>query len=165
MPALIPPGETGGAGGHSGPAADDPYAPFRPRWGVWVPRVLSIVVLLGFGAAAATIPGEQWTVLDRLFLFGLGAAIAGLLFRYSRIEARPSTTGLIVRNLFLTRRLTWAEIVRIQFGGGAPWVSLDLADTDTLAVMAIQKADGAYGRAAAARLAALLEFHTEQPPG
>lgn len=40
-------------------------------------------------------------------------------------------------------------------------MSLELTDTDTVAVMAIQKADGAHGRAMAARLAALIEFHGE----
>ena len=119
---------------HSRPSGkDEPYAPFRPRWGVRVPRVMAILVFAGFTYAAATIPGATWTVLDRIFLFAVGFGIAGLLFRYSRIEARPSPTGLVVRNIFLTRRLTWAEIVRMQFSGGAPWVSLDLADTDTVA--------------------------------
>lgn len=138
---------------------DDPYAPFRPRWGFRVPRVMAIVVFVAAAVGGATIPGTAWSIVDRLFFFALGAMIAGLLWRYSRIEAKPSKQGLVVRNLFLTRRLTWEEIVRMQFGGGAPWVSLDLADTDTVAVMAIQKADGAHGRALAARLAALIEFH------
>lgn len=142
---------------------DDPYATFRPRWGLRVPRVTAIVVFVAAAVGGATIPGLDWSIVDRLFFFALGAMIAGLLWRYSRIEARPSKQGLVVRNLFLTRRLAWEEILRMQFGGGAPWVSLDLADTDTVAVMAIQKADGAHGRAMAARLAALIEFHGEPP--
>ena len=55
---------------------------------------------------------------------------------------RPDAEGLVVRNLFTTRAGV-AEIVGVQFAGGAPWVTLDLDDTDTVAVMAIQKADGA----------------------
>ena len=39
-----------------------------------------------------------------------------------------------------TGRLTWAQVLRVQFGDGAPWVTLDLDDTDQLAVMAIQRA-------------------------
>lgn len=145
---------------------DDPYAPFRPRWGARVPRALSIVLFVASAAAAATIPGTEWTLLDRLYLFALGAAISALLWRYSMIEARPSRDGLTVRNLFVTRRLDWPLVVRMQFGGGAPWVGLDLSDGDTVAVMAIQKADGAHGRAMAARLAALIEFHSAaEPPG
>ena len=58
------------------------------------------------------------------------------------VIATPSREGLTVRNLVLTRTLEWPEIIGIQFGGGEPWVSLDLLDGDTLAVMAIQKADG-----------------------
>lgn len=122
---------------------------------------MAIIVFAAFAYAGATIPGTEWTILDRIFLFSVGLAISGLLYRYSRIEARPSQSGLVVRNIFLTRRLVWEQIVRMQFSGGAPWVSLDLDDTDTVAVMAIQKADGAHGRAQAARLAALIEFHGE----
>lgn len=146
----------------AGVSRDDPYAPFRPRWGHRVPRTLSIIVLVLSAIGAATIPGADWTILDRLFFFGLGAAMAALLWRYARIEARPSRSGLVVRNLFITRDLVWEQILRMQFGGGAPWVSLDLSDTDTVAVMAIQKADGEHGRVQARRLAALLEYHGEQ---
>lgn len=138
----------------------DPYAPFRPGWGRVVPLVSSVAVLAVAAAGALTIPGEQWTPLDRGFLFLLGLAASALLLRYGLIEARPSPAGLVVRNLLTTRRLEWAEILRMQFGRGAPWVTLDLADTDVVAVMAIQKADGARGRANAARLAALLRYHS-----
>jgi hypothetical protein len=62
-----------------------------------------------------------------------------------------------VRNLVITRRLEWAQIVSVEFGGGAPWVSLDLDDLDTVAVMAIQKADGAFGEQEASRLVALVQ--------
>ena len=147
------------------PRRDDPYATFRPRWGKRVPRTFAVIVLVATAFAAATIPGVEWTILDRLFFFLLGAATAGLLWRYSIIEARPTREGLRVRNLFSTRQLSWAEIMRVQFGGGAPWASLDLSDTDTVPVMAIQKADGAHARAMAARLAALVEYHGDAPEG
>lgn len=146
-----PPTNAGGA---------DPYRPFRPRWGRVVPLVFSVVALIGFALAAIFIPGEAWTVLDRLFLFAVGAAIFGVLLRYGLIEARPSTEGIRVRNLFTTRTLVWEQIVRMQFGRGAPWVTLDLDDTDTVPVMAIQKADGAHGRAMASRLSALVSYHS-----
>lgn len=144
---------------------DDPYAPMRPRWGRRVPRVFSVVVLVAFTFAAVTIPGSLWTVLDRTFLFLVGAAIAGVLLRYSLIEARPDRRGLFVRNLFSSRRIDWEEIVSVRFGGGDPWVSLDLTDTDTVAVMGIQKADGSHGRALASRLAALVDHHGRESTG
>ena len=71
-----------------------------------------------------------------------------------------------MRNLVLTRTLTWPEVVGIQFGGGEPWVTLDLEDGDTVAVMAIQKADGAVAGREASRLAALIQaFGEASEPG
>jgi hypothetical protein len=66
-----------------------------------------------------------------------------------------------VRNLVLTRTLEWAEVVGVQFGGGEPWVTLDLEDGDTVAVMAIQKADGDVSGREASRLAALVQAFGE----
>lgn len=141
------------------PASSDPYAVFRPRWGTRVPTVMAVVVLVAFAAAAITMPSASWLVTDRLFLFALGAATSWFLSRFARIEARPSEKGLVVRNLFLTRQLEWSQVLRLQFGGGAPWASIDTTDAETIAVMAIQKADGERAQRQAARLAALIEHH------
>ena len=103
----------------------------------------------------------RWGLPDRIMLFGLGVVIAALAWRYASIIAVPSREGLRVRNLVLTRSLEWPEIVGIQFGGGEPWVSLDLLDGDTLAVMAIQKADGEVAGREASRLAALVQAFGE----
>ena len=137
----------------------DPYAVFRPRWGTRVPTIMAVVVLVAFAVAAVTIQGDNWMITDRVFLFVLGVAISWFLSRFARIEARPSESGLVVRNLFLTRRLEWGQILRLQFGGGAPWASIDTSDADTVAIMAIQKADGEHAQRQAARLAALIEHH------
>jgi hypothetical protein len=119
--------------------------------------------LLLFGLIAVIMPEQdgRWGVPDRIMLFGLGVVIAALAWRYASIIAVPSREGLRVRNLVLTRSLEWAEIVGIQFGGGEPWVSLDLLDGDTLAVMAIQKADGEVAGREASRLAALVQAFGE----
>lgn len=140
----------------------------RPKWGRGVARVSAAIVLAGFVFGAIAIPGAEgqkrdWGVGDRLLIAASGVLIAWLLWRFGTIEARPDKEGLLVRNLITTRRLSWPQIIRVQFGGGAPWAMLDLDDTETLAVMAIQKADGAHGRALAARLAALIQVHARAP--
>ena len=140
--------------------AADPYATFRPRRGRVVPAVVAVIVLIAFGFAAATIPGTNWMIWDRLFLFAVGCAIAWFLSRFIGIQARPSAEGLTIRNLFITSRYEWNEILRMQFGGGSPWAYLDLASTETVAVMAIQKADGDLAQREAARMAALIEYHS-----
>ena len=97
---------------------------------------------------------------DRLGIVLVAAAIACMLSRFARLEAVPGTSGLRVRNVLFTRRLAWAEIVAVQFGGGNPWAQLDLTDGDTLAVMAVQRADGERAVGEARRLATLVALHS-----
>ena len=150
-------------------AAPDALAPFRPRRGRAVALGVAWASLAVFGAIAVVMPAQadgRWGLGDRLMFFGLGVAIAVVAWRYASIAAVPSREGLVVRNLLLTRTLAWPEVVGIQFGGGEPWVSLDLEDGDTVAVMAIQKADGAVSDREASRLAALVQaFGEAAEPG
>jgi len=152
------------------PAADTAaWAPFRPRRGRGVALGVVWTSLAVFGIIAVVMPAQvdgRWGLGDRLMFFGLGVAIAFLAWRYASIIAVPSRAGLVVRNLVLTRTLEWAEVVGIQFGGGEPWVTLDLEDGDTVAVMAIQKADGPLAGREASRLAALVQaFGEAREPG
>ena len=71
----------------------------------------------------------------------------------------PDDAGLTVRNLMLTRTVTWDEIIEVRFPDGAPWVTLELDDGDELAVMAIQRADGQLARDEALRLARIVDRH------
>ena len=143
------------------PREQSAFAPFRPRRGRVVSTVFAALSLAVFSLIAVLLPGAdaggQWRLGDRLFFAGVGLAIAALLWRYATIRATPTREALTVRNLFTTRTVPWRSVVDLRFAGGDPWVTLELDDTDTLAVMAVQKADGAYGRAEASRLAALIQ--------
>ncbi|MGG5257313.1 PH domain-containing protein [Phycicoccus avicenniae] len=138
----------------AGPA---PAAPFRPRRGRVVPLVVAgtfvvicAAVAVGMGVSGAWGPGDQVA----LVVFGL--LVAAFLSRYAAIRAVAGPDGLTVRNLMSTRTVGWDEIVDVRFPDGDPWVSLELADTDVLAVMAVQRVDGEEGRAEARRLAGLV---------
>jgi hypothetical protein len=111
------------------------------------------VVAIGMGAAG------EWQVGDQLALVGLGLGLAAFLGRYASIKAVPDGVGLTVRNLMLTRTVSWDEIVEVRFPDGAPWVTLELDDTDEVAVMAIQRADGQLAREEALRLARIVDRH------
>lgn len=135
--------------------------PFRPRmarrfaWGM-------IAVILAFlvGLLIASVTWLRgWGPVDWVLAIGFFGAGAWFVHRQATVSAIPTPEGLTVRNLLVTRHVTWEEIVRISFAHGRPWVSLDLADGDTLAVMAIQGADGEYGREEARRLASLVAEH------
>ena len=137
-----------------------PEPPFRPRRGRVLPLVMATiavgvctVVAIGMGAAG------EWQVGDQLALVGLGLGLAAFLGRYASIKAVPDGVGLTVRNLMLTRTVSWDEILEVRFPDGAPWVTLELDDTDELAVMAIQRADGQLARDEALRLARIVDRH------
>ena len=142
------------------PTPADTEATFRPRRGRFLPLVMAgvavvvcTIVAIGMGAAG------EWQVGDQLALVGLGLAMAAFLGRYASIKAVPDGAGLAVRNLMLTRTVTWDEVIEVRFPDGAPWVTLELDDGDELAVMAIQRADGRLGRDEAMRLARIVDRH------
>lgn len=145
-------------------ADGDPFAPFIPRRGRAVAYGAGVACLLLFTVIALLMPGgpNGYGPADRALLIGCGLLIAGLMARYASIRAVPDEEGITVRNLFLSRRIRWADIEEVRFGGGTPWVSLPLVDGDEVAVMAIQRADGVRSIGEASRLAGLVEAY--RPP-
>ncbi|MEI2764666.1 MAG: PH domain-containing protein [Dermatophilaceae bacterium] len=138
----------------------DPFEVFRPRRGRYVATALAVASVAVFTGIGLVIPDNalmQWGVGDRFFFASIGWVLAAVFWRYATIKAVPDREGLVVRNLFLTRRLPWAQIVGMQFGHGMPWPSLELSDTDQVAVMGIQRADGPRSLTEASRLAALIQ--------
>lgn len=137
---------------------NDPYHPFRPR--------LARVVTLAIGAVVVLLTvvlllvSQQLPALDKAGFGGLALLIAWFCWRQADVRAVPDADGLTVRNLVVHRRLAWADIVSVRFGQGRPWVQLDLVDGDTLPVMGIQRADGAFADGEARRLATLVARHT-----
>lgn len=143
------------------PDSRDPFRPFRSRRGRAVATVLgvgSLVIFVGMAVFLRADAGlTDWHVVDRVGMALIGVAIAAMCWRYATVCALPSREGLVVRNLLTTRRLEWPQVLRVQFADGAPWVTLELDDTDTVAVMAIQRADGPTSATEASRLAALVQ--------
>jgi hypothetical protein len=140
---------------------DELTAPFRPRLARVVTLGLAVLVLAA--TAAIILAMSVLSTGDRVGFALVGGLIAWFLWRQASVVAKVDDGGLTVRNLVFTRRLEWAEIVSVRFGSGRPWVQLDLSDGDTLAVMGIQRADGAFADAEARRLATLVAMHTATP--
>jgi hypothetical protein len=147
-------------------AAERLHAPLRPRRGRIAGWVSAIAVVLVLGVPALALnrsgPGE-WTWIDRGGILAVVVVVAGGLLRLAAVRAVPGERGVTVHNLVVTRDLVWTQIVTVRFGGDSPWAVLDLDDGDTLAVMGVQRADGAYGRAEAERLATLVALHSGTP--
>lgn len=140
------------------PTPPGAYARFAPRRVRAVSWVLAAAVMVMCAWLAFFVVGrvEWW---DRAGFLLVGAAIAAFLVRQATVRADPSPTALRVRNLGGARTVAWEDISQVRWGGGLPWVQLDLDDGETLGVMAVQRADGASADAEAARLAALAAAH------
>ncbi len=172
------PGHGADAGNGSGPAGggtadgsttdgsttdeteQDPFAVFRPKRGRVVAITLAIAAIVIFTFIGVFINASRihdFQVSDRVLLASIGWILAALFWRYATIRAVPTREGLTVRNLFTTTRVTWPQVVAMQFGGGMPWPTLELNDTETLAVMAIQRSDGPRSVEEARRLYALVK--------
>lgn len=149
-----------GAGATRG---NGPLRPFRPRAARLVCLPLAVSSFVFLAAIAVRLPqitGGTGGLGDRVGFLLVGAGIAWFLLREAGVRAEPDETGLTVRNLMRRHRLDWPQIVSVRFGPDRPWVQLDLADGTTLAVMAVQRADGARARAEARRLATLVAHFT-----
>lgn len=129
------------------------------------------VVLLGCGVFAFTAITTVALLLDTLsagertsfvFVAALFLAVLGLL---SRPRVTATRDGVTVVNLTTTRRLEWAEIIRVNLRPGDPWVRLDLADGTSLPAMGIQPGIAREQAIADARaLRALTEAHGTGTP-
>lgn len=148
--------------------AEELHRPFRPRAARRVSQALGVLTVAGALAIiilVPQVPGFVFTPADQAGTACLALIILWLLWRQGGVRALPDEAGLTVRNIVYTRTVEWAEIVAVNFGSGNPWVQLDLSDGDTLAVMAIQRADGAQGVAEARRLATLVALHEPRANG
>ncbi|MFJ4012573.1 PH domain-containing protein [Streptomyces sp. NPDC090026] len=102
------------------------------------------IVLLTVGAAMSTVIIAVTLLLDRLsaaertsFVF-VALLFFGVLALLSRPKVVADENGVTVVNLTRTRRLAWAEILKVNLRPGDPWVFLDLSDGTSLPALGIQ---------------------------
>ncbi|MFE3601615.1 PH domain-containing protein [Streptomyces sp. NPDC059096] len=81
---------------------------------------------------------EQLSAGERLSFIVTALLFFGVLALLSRPKVVADDTGVTVVNLTRTRRLEWAEILRVNLRPGDPWVFLDLSDGSSLPVLGIQ---------------------------
>jgi hypothetical protein len=88
-------------------------------------------------------------------------ALGVLLFTRPRVWA--DRQGIRVRNVLGSYELPWEVVRAVRFNASSPWATLDLADDDTVAVMAIQRSDKDSALTAIRGLRALLAAHQRTP--
>ncbi len=141
------------------PADSDLPVTWRPLG----PRVVGIAIAAGlvvilvfswFGFDDET--RAKFTTFQRGTLLALGLLAGSVLYALIRSRAEAHADRLVVVNGYRRREFEWAEIIAVHLPPGAPWVTLDLADGETAAVMGIQGSDGARAQQAARQLRLIL---------
>lgn len=100
---------------------DDPFAPFVPRRSRIVAISLAVAAIALFTFIGVFIPAtaiHDFQIFDRVLFASIGWILAALFFRYATIKAVPTREGLTVRNLFLTRTVTWPQVMGFSSGRG-----------------------------------------------
>ncbi len=146
------------------PAVDD--APFRARRARTVGLVVAgalAAVLVALAVGLSLEPGTGWSVLDTASTAVLGVLLCGGLVRLVSVRAVPTEDALVVRNVLLTRRVRWDEVLEVRFGRDDPWLVLGTDDGEDVAVMAVQRSDGEHAQAEARRLARLVAARAPRP--
>ncbi|WP_395359649.1 PH domain-containing protein [Streptomyces sp. YH02] len=115
------------------PALPVTFRPGRTRavlltLGVVVFAVVTVVALM----LERLGPGERVS-----FVF-TAALLLGILVLLSRPKVVADDEGVTVVNITRTRRLAWAEILKVNLRPGDPWVFLDLSDGTSLPALGIQ---------------------------
>ncbi|WP_051852413.1 PH domain-containing protein [Streptomyces aureocirculatus] len=115
------------------PALPVTFRPARTRAVLLTAGVTILVVLAVIAMLLPNLsPGERTS-----FVF-TGALLLGVLVLLSRPKVVADETGVTVVNIATSRRLEWAEIVRVNLRPGDPWVFLDLTDGTSLPALGIQ---------------------------
>lgn len=138
------------------------YRPRRLRVAAWVAAVVVLLVSVGLAAALSGGVGEGPAVFgpeDRAGMVGLGVIGAAVLLLFTRPLVEADADQIRVRNVIGGHRFPWAVVRGIRFERGAAWATLELADDEVVAVMAVQAADRERAVAAVRALRALHAAH------
>jgi hypothetical protein len=122
----------------------------------WVGAVVTVALFTVIAVLLRnTQTGVYFRFADQVALVLLGLFVAGGLLLLARPRVRADAEGIEVRNILVTHRYQWQDVVRVAFPDGASWARLDLPDDEYVSVLAIQAVDGARAVDAITRVRAL----------
>jgi hypothetical protein len=141
-----------------------PDVDVRPRKVRWICTIAAIAIFVVFASTATALTGktEGGGVFhrgDQVAMVILGALIGLGIMAIARPRVRADADGVRIRNIIGGYQLPWDVVRAVKFNRSSPWASLELADDDEVAVMAIQASDKEYALDAVRALRRLLAAH------
>lgn len=138
----------------------------RPRRAAVVCWIAAISVVVIFSVVATALRGGTegggvFGVADQIAMVGLGLLGGAGILSLTRPRVYADAEKIRIRNVVGSYELPWDVVRTVRFDRGAPWASVELADDEVVAVMAVQAADKEYAVATVRRLRALLAAHQQ----
>ncbi|KDN17059.1 PH domain-containing protein [Amycolatopsis rifamycinica] len=117
----------------------------RPRRAMIMCGVLAVALLAVFVAVAVLLrtgdTGVRFQRSDQAAMVGIGILLACGVMLFAIARVRADAEGIEVRNVLVTRRFAWSDVLSVSFPDGASWARLELPDDEYHAVMAVQAVD------------------------
>ena len=117
----------------------------RPRRALIMCSVLAVLLLAVFVVVAVLLrnggTGVRFQRSDQAAMIGIGILLAAGVMLFAMARVRADATGIEVRNVLITRRFLWSEVLSVSFPDGASWARLELPDDEYYALMAVQAVD------------------------
>jgi hypothetical protein len=117
----------------------------RPRRAAWMCSVLAAVLLAVFIVVAALLrqgdTGVRFQTSDQIAMVGIGILLAAGVMLFATSRVRADAEGIEVRNILVSRRFAWKDVLSVSFPDGASWARLELPDYEYHSVMAVQAVD------------------------
>jgi hypothetical protein len=107
--------------------------------------VLAVALLAVFVVVAILLrngdTGVRFQRSDQAAMVGIGILLAAGVLLFAVARVRADADGIEVRNVLLTRRFAWHDVLSVSFPDGASWARLELPDDEYHPVMAVQAVD------------------------
>ena len=117
----------------------------RPRRALIMCSVLAVALLAVFVVVAVLLrtgdTGVRFQRSDQAAMVGIGILLAAGVMLFAIARVRADAEGIEVRNVLITRRFAWSDVLSVSFPDGASWARLELPDDEYHAVMAVQAVD------------------------
>jgi len=121
------------------------------------------LLFAAFAGGAVVAPSEgasAWPLPSRAALVAVAVGLVYFLHRLADVKVTADDAGVTVKNIVVSRRLEWPEIIGVRLLRDDPWMMLDLADGQAMAAMGVQSSDGGHAREQAARFARMVAERT-----
>lgn len=143
-----------------------PLRVYRPLGARLVAATTAGVLTVLFAFLWLTLPDrvrDGFGPFQRLTLLAFFVLVLLILYGVFRTRVSASERGISVTNGFRRHDFDWAEVVRVALTQDRPWALVDLTDGSTVALMALQAADGPRAKQSTRELSAMVADRSTHP--